>query len=270
MNRLYSLGHLTALSCPPPELVKIAAAAGYDFVSPRIIPFGEPSYDLAKDKAMLRATKSALADTGLSVLDVELARILPGLDPETYVPAFEAAAELGAKYMTSSIWTPDAGFAAATLARMCELATACGLAICIEYLPFVPIAAFADQLDIIRKADRSNCGLLVDAMFTGPNGIDFATLATLPANLIHYVQLCDGPKQLPPLGTPSMFEVVRGGRLYLGEGEIDLPGLLARLPPVPCSLEVPHAGRIAELGALEHARRSLAAARRFAAAHPEL
>lgn len=33
----YSLAHLTVLGCPPPELAYVAARAGYDYFSPRLI-----------------------------------------------------------------------------------------------------------------------------------------------------------------------------------------------------------------------------------------
>ena len=38
----YSLAHLTALGCPPPELAYVAARAGYDYISPRLIYMGLP------------------------------------------------------------------------------------------------------------------------------------------------------------------------------------------------------------------------------------
>ena len=48
----YSLAHLTVLGCPPPEMVYVAARAGYDYVSPRLIYMGlpgEPNYALAEN-----------------------------------------------------------------------------------------------------------------------------------------------------------------------------------------------------------------------------
>jgi hypothetical protein len=47
----FSLAHLTVLGCAPPEVTHIAARAGYDFVSYRIIPMGlanEPNYLASK------------------------------------------------------------------------------------------------------------------------------------------------------------------------------------------------------------------------------
>ena len=40
MKHLYSLVHLTNISCPPPEMIRVAARAGYDAVSLRTIPMG--------------------------------------------------------------------------------------------------------------------------------------------------------------------------------------------------------------------------------------
>ncbi|GAF20785.1 hypothetical protein JCM19047_442 [Bacillus sp. JCM 19047] len=87
MNHPFSLAHLTALECAPPELTYLAAQAGYDFVSIRPIYMGlpnEPNYDLANNKAMFKETKLALQQTGLSVYDIELARINDDIDPLIY------------------------------------------------------------------------------------------------------------------------------------------------------------------------------------------
>ena len=54
MKHLYSLVHLTNISCPPPEMIRVAARAGYDAVSLRTIPMGLPGerpYDIARRQA---------------------------------------------------------------------------------------------------------------------------------------------------------------------------------------------------------------------------
>jgi sugar phosphate isomerase/epimerase len=96
----FSLAHLTVLGCAPPEMVYVAARAGYDYVSIRPIYMGlpgEPNYALADNPEMLRATKRALADTGMKVHDIELARVYDDMHPTKYLPAMEVAAELGAR-----------------------------------------------------------------------------------------------------------------------------------------------------------------------------
>jgi sugar phosphate isomerase/epimerase len=268
MARQFSLAHLTVIDCPPPEAVRIAADTGYDFVSLRIIPMGEPAYDLGRDVALLRETKAALKETGVPVLDVELARILPGLNARDYLPAFEAAAELGAKHVISSAWAPDIAFVTENFGEMCDLAAPLGLTIDLEYLPFVPLGRFADILAAVRQAARPNGRLLIDTLYSG--GYDPAELDRIPRHLFSFIHLCDGPKQLPPLGTPDMFHVVREDRLYVGEGEIDIAGLLKRLPQVPCSIELPNAAMVAALGHAGHARRCLETAKRYLAERADL
>ena len=104
---LYSLAHLTLINCTPAELVYIAARAGYDAVSPRFIPMnvlGEFSPS-PLDKAQIQAMKTALATTGLEVLDIEIARITEDCDPHEFETALELGKDLGARHMIMSAWT---------------------------------------------------------------------------------------------------------------------------------------------------------------------
>jgi sugar phosphate isomerase/epimerase len=267
MARKFSLAHLTNIQCAPPELIRIARKVGYDYVSLRVIPLGEPVYDLGGDKAQLKAAKAALAETGMPVLDVELARILPDLDVRTYEPAFAAAAELGARHVISSVWVADKAFATAKLAEMCDLAKPYGLTINLEFLPFVQINRFSDIVDIQRTAGRSNSGLLIDTLYVA--NYDNAELDPLPRNLFNFIHLADGPNPLPTLGTPEMFTVVREGRLYAGDGGMDLAGVIKRLPEVPISIELPNSARVKELGHEGHARRCLEKAKQYVAERVE-
>ena len=55
----FSLANLTVLGCAPPEMTYVAARAGYDFISPRLIMMGvagetNQNYDLSTDREMLR------------------------------------------------------------------------------------------------------------------------------------------------------------------------------------------------------------------------
>ena len=62
-----------------------------------------------EDAALFRATKQALKEYGMPLMDIELARIRPDLNLAEYAPAFEKAAELGATDVLGSIWTRDQG-----------------------------------------------------------------------------------------------------------------------------------------------------------------
>jgi sugar phosphate isomerase/epimerase len=58
----------------------------------------------------------------------------------------------------------------------------------------------------------------------------------------------------------------RGERLFPGDGELDLPALLRAVPrEVPLSIEAPTLTLARSVGALERARRALAATRRVLA-----
>ena len=68
MKHRYSLVHLSNINCPPPEMIRTAASAGYDAVSLRTIPMGLPGekpYDIAKDPQLLRETRRAAEETGI-------------------------------------------------------------------------------------------------------------------------------------------------------------------------------------------------------------
>src|SRR5579864_5231551 len=120
MGREFSLAHLTLLMCDPPSLIEVAARTGYDYVSLRPIAVtpNEPRYPFGQDKALRQATKKRLADTGVRLLDIELARIFDGVDVKSYLPAFEAAAELGGKQVLGSVWTPDRAYAIEKFAEL--------------------------------------------------------------------------------------------------------------------------------------------------------
>ena len=56
----------------------------------------EPHYPLTYDPALMRATKTHLAATGIEVVDIELARIMSGDNPRDYLRFLEAGAALPA------------------------------------------------------------------------------------------------------------------------------------------------------------------------------
>lgn len=269
MKQQYSLAHLTVLGCPPPELTYIAARAGYDFISPRLIYMGlpgEPNYDLAQKPEMLLATKRALKATGVRVHDIELARILDGCDPKSYLPALEVAAELGAKAVLSSIWTPRREYAIEKFGELCDLAAQYKLTVDLEAVPVAAVVTVADAVHVLRQADRGNAGLMVDTHHFHRALDRPASLDTLPRKWFHFAQICDASAEIPS-DRAEMTRIMREERLYLGEGGIDVAAILNHLPHVVYSLEVPHLARVREMGYAEHAFRCLESAKAYVAAH---
>ncbi len=273
-KNLYSLAHLTLIGVTPPELVYIAARAGYDAVSPRFIPMHVPGEFTQSpvEKAQIQATKTALKTTGLKVLDVELARLTEDVDPRNFVPALELGGELEAQRMIMSAWTKtrdDRNFLIDVYAETCDLAHPYGITVDLEFPTFSRLRTLDEALDIVRAADRPNGGILVDTLYLHLSRVDLAELLHIPSELFHFLHVSDC---LPGIADTreGMIQLARDARLYPGEGWIDFKGIIERMPPVDYSIELPNKARIKELGYEEHARRCLQHAKRtFGAARSE-
>jgi sugar phosphate isomerase/epimerase len=270
MKRQFSLAHLTVLGCAPPEMTYVAARAGYDFVSFRIILFGlpgEPNYALAENREMLRQTRAALRETGLRLHDIELARIHDGVDPRSYLPAMEVAAELGGRSVLSSIWTQDRSFRNEAFAELCDLARPFGLTVDLEFVTWAGVANLAQALEVLRAVDRPNAGIMVDMLHFHRSRVRLEELDDVPREWFHFAHLCDAPAEIPAT-TEGLIHTARDERLYLGEGGIDVAGIVNRMPEIPYSIELPHLARSRERGFAEHAARCLDTAKAHLDAHP--
>lgn len=269
MTPRFSLAHLTALQCPPPELTYIAARAGYDFVSFRPISLGtsqEREYLLAEDKELMRQTKVALRDTGMKLLDIELARIYDGVDPRDYLPAMEVAAELGGQHVLTSGWTTDRNFVIDCYAELCDLAKPFGLTVDFEFVTWASVSTLQEAVDIVSRAQRQNCGIMVDTLHFHRSRTQIEELDKVPVEWFHYAHLCDAPPQIPT-SQKELLYTGREERLYVGEGGIDIGSILSHLPQIPYSLEIPHLKRAKELGYAEFASRCLETAKQYLDSH---
>ncbi len=259
MKQEFSLAHLTVLGCAPPEMTYIAARAGYDYVSIRPIYMGlpgEPNYALAEKRELLRQTKAALNSTGVRLHDIELARIFDGVDVKSYLPAMEVAAELGGRAVLSSIWGGERDYYIEKFAELCDLARPLGLTVDLEYVPVATVRDLAGAVDVLRTIDRPNAGLMVDMHHVHRARDNPADLDALPREWFHFAHLCDAPAEIPT-ERQEMIRIMREARLYVGEGGIDVAGILAHIPPCVYSIELPNKARHEEMGYAEHATRCL-------------
>ncbi|SNS80746.1 Sugar phosphate isomerase/epimerase [Anaerovirgula multivorans] len=270
MNIQFSLAHLTVLGCPPPEMTYIAAMAGYDYVSIRPIYMGlpgEPNYDLAVNKQMMKQTKRALADTGVKLLDIELARVYDDLDPKRYLPAMEVAAELGGKHVLSSIWTSDRNFYIEKFGEICDLAKQFDLTVDLEFVPIAEVFDLAGTVDVLRTVNRENAGIMIDTHHFQRSRDKVEDLRALPQEWFHFAHLCDAPGEIPN-ERDEMTRILREARSYVGEGGIDVASIINQMPNIPYSIELPNLERVKEFGYAEHARRCLQTAKDYIDAHP--
>jgi sugar phosphate isomerase/epimerase len=265
----FSLAHLTVMGCPPPEMIYVAARAGYDYVSLRTIFMGlpgEPNYGLSANPELLAQTRRALDATGVRLHDIELARVHDTVDPKKYVPEFEVAARLGARAVLSSIWSADRAFYLDKFGEICDLAKPFGLTVDLESVPIAAVRNLAGALDVLRSVKRDNAGLMIDTHHFHRGRDKASDLAAVPREWFHFAQICDAPAEIPS-DRDGMVHVMREARLYLGEGGIDVAGILRQIPRVPYSIELPNLDRAHELGYAEHAFRCLESAKAYLAAH---
>ncbi|HET6664370.1 MAG TPA: TIM barrel protein [Acidimicrobiales bacterium] len=268
MGPEFSLAHLTVLGTTPLELIDIAAAAGYDYASIRATPVapGERVTPLAGDPSMVRQVVHRLADTGVRVLDVELARIGPDEEPDRYVEVLEAAAEVGARHVIGQLPDPDRSRATDRFGRLCDLAHDYGLTVDLEFPSWSDTGDLAAAAAVVRGVDRANAGILIDALHFFRSHSSLDELAALPATWFHFVQLCDAPATVPS-SVDGVIHVARSARSLPGYGGLPLPDLLDLLPAGPYSLEVPNDVLRRELGTAGFARLVLTLARAIVASH---
>src|SRR5260370_2201022 len=100
----FALAHLKVLNLPRPETIRVAARTGSGWGGLRMIAVTDPTpgYPLMHEPAMMRATKAALADTGVRVLDIEFVKITPEIDVAGLERFVAAGAELGAKHVLTA------------------------------------------------------------------------------------------------------------------------------------------------------------------------
>lgn len=265
MKHKFSLAYLTVPGLTPPELTRVASEAGYDYVSHRLVHLnvpGEPDIDPLSPR-IIRETKQALADTGMKVFDIELVRIMRSIDPESYLPAFEAGAELGASQVICSAWTDvrnDRGFIVDQFGKICDLAASFGLSVNLEFPAFSRLSSLEECLEILELADRPNQGVLVDTLYMHFNRMSLLALERVPTEWIHFMHLNDA--NIISYTKDEMIHIARDERLYLGEGAIDFSAVNYLFPDLPMSIELPHEQRMRELGPLQHARNCLEAAQK--------
>ncbi|MBU6483544.1 MAG: sugar phosphate isomerase/epimerase [Betaproteobacteria bacterium] len=265
MKHEYSLAHLTVLSLTPPQLVDVAARTGYDYVGVRItrVTPNEVLYDLARDRAMMKETKARLDDTGIGVHDVELFRMDPSLDAESFLPQLEATAELGSRNIIAQLPDPDRGRATERFARICDLARPLGIFVSLEFPHWTETGNLREAARVVRAVNRSNAGILVDMLHFGRSDSSLDELARLPREWFRFAHVCDAAKEVPPT-MAGIIRTARDERQFPGEGGIEVCEILARLPQdIPYALEIPRNALTRAVGAEEVARLALVAAKSY-------
>ena len=262
MTRTISLAPLTILELAPPDMVTCAAQAGYNHLGLRlhpVLPNLDASYPIIGDTPMVREVLRRLGDGGLKILDVEFIRLTPDTRVADYVPMLETAARLGAKHVLAGGNDPDEQRLAQRFGELCDAAVPFGLTANLEPIPLFELRTLAQAGRVLAAADRPNSGIVIDPIHFARGGDSFEDIARIPRKWLHYMQFCDAPAERPADAAGLQFQA-RYERMIPGEGGLDLPGLLRALPrDLPIAVEVPMTSLARTVGAVERARRLLAA-----------
>jgi sugar phosphate isomerase/epimerase len=259
MSRTISLAALSAIECAPPELVTVAATAGFNAVGMRLLPARatDAPPPIIGDTPMRRETLQRMTDTGISVLDIEVIWLQPEMRPTDYEAMFETGAVLGAKRVLVASGDSDENRMADNLGALCDLAKPYRLSLDIEFIRWTPLIDLDMALRILAKAGRPNAGVLVDCLHAARAGVPPAAMAKIDPARLGYFQLCDAPAEAPE----DLAHEARFNRLAPGEGGLPLRAVIAALPhDLPISVEAPLV--VAGAGPSERARLLYEATRR--------
>jgi sugar phosphate isomerase/epimerase len=258
--RPISLAHLTFLDTTPPELISVAAAAGFRSVGIRLTAtpsVGVPPYDMLHEGPLLRETLQRMADTGVSVLDTEFLRFEPEHPVGVPEGFLDVSARLGAKHVLVMSAEPEETRTLERFGQLCESAAQYGLSVGLEFAIYTGVRTLAHAADIVARSRRANASVLIDALHFSRSGGWPADVQKVDPSLLRYAQICDaGPDMPAPTDTPALIREARTGRLLPGEGVLPLKELVAALPAsVPVAIEAP-CRATADLPALERAKRA--------------
>jgi sugar phosphate isomerase/epimerase len=233
--RLDAIGICPAILVPEPltasdhtfeQAVRGATAAGFDEFS--LWSFWPAAYGL--DRAL-----DLLDEVGATVPAIEAAMQWadgPERASAEAGPLVDLATRLGAHTLAACSLEPSvASWARAVegFRTLCESAGEHDLRVCIEFLPWSVVPDLATAWRLVQEAAAPNGGILLDMMHwhRQPGGPDFDLLEQIPGTRIHYVQVCD--TITAPLDAGAYMAEAMTGRRLPGDGDVDIPRLLATL-----------------------------------------
>ena len=232
MNRI-SLASGVVPEFGPLDTIAAAAAGGFDAVGLWIEP---PSWTAETT----RACTSALADTGLDLLDVEVVWLKPGAADPDHLRCIDIGAELGARNVLVVSSDPNMEATAPKFAQLCAHARPAGMRVALEFGLFTEVRTIADALAVLDAVDDPTAALLIDPLHLVRSGGGPEDVAQVARSRLPYAQLCDAPAiGASPADPEAILAEAIDGRLQTGEGGLPLAVLMQALPrDLPLSIEL--------------------------------
>ena len=232
MNRI-SLASGVVPEFGPIETIQAAVTGGFDAVGLWIEP---PRWT----PQLMRAAKTALADSGLQLLDVEVIWLKPDSDLNDHKRCIDIGIELGAKNVLCVSSDPDAGATAQRLALLCEHAQGGGMRVALEFGVFTEVKTIGAALAVLDAVAHPLRALLIDPIHVDRSGATAADIAAVPPGLLPYAQFCDASANRPdPTNFGAVIIDAIDLRLQLGDGVLPLRAMLQALPAdIPLAIEL--------------------------------
>lgn len=217
----------------PLETIRAATTGGFDAAGLWVEPENWSA-------AATRDCRTALADTGLELLDVEVIWIKPGSDLGTHKAVIDIGAELGAKNVLCVSSDPDMGATAAALAELCRHAEGSFMRVALEFGIFTEVKNLRQAMAVLDQIAHPLRALLIDPIHVDRSGGTASEIAAVPRELLPYAQFCDAPTKRPDLD--NFDDIITDAldlRHQCGEGGLDLAAIHGALPGgIPLSIEL--------------------------------
>jgi sugar phosphate isomerase/epimerase len=231
---------------PLREFLEAAGKAGFSAVSLSPGDYKSARQAGCNDKEIERL----LSDNGLRIADldgtVDWLRSPPAEQGAGYTLShpffghseddfFALADRFGARSLNAVdpfVYTAPLEEMTAAFAKLCDRAMSHGLLVHLEFLSWGPAPNLSTAWDIVRLADRDNGGLMLDALHLARGG-GREILSLIPGRKILATQLCDGL-----LNTDQNAFDDAANRMFPGQGEFDIVGLVQELDSLQCDAPI--------------------------------
>lgn len=225
------------------EFVEAAAAGGFDAIA--LWPI---QYESARAAGLsYNDMRLMLKDHGLVISELDaLFGWVPGAEnfqlsglPKIYGEDvfFQIADSLGARTINAPCmlsYRPETEIVVKAFGALCDRAARHDLKVALEFIPWTGVPDIMSAVEIVQKANRPNGGILLDTWHLHRSSGGVREVLSVPGKTIIATQFNDAS---PVRGNDLAYEA-RHGRLFPGEGVIDLVGIIRALDSKGCTAPV--------------------------------
>lgn len=259
-----ALAPLGFLELSPPELISIAAEAGFGSVAIRACAAtpGGVAYPLEPGSAALCEVRARMQDTGTGLIQLEMVSLEKATVPADYEAMLAGGAELGCRRVVASGNDPDLALVADRLDELCEHAARYEMVVDLEFMPFRALMTLSQADALVTRAGADNARIMIDTLHLFRSGGSVELLRGIYPQRLGVVQICDAPRRAPP--PDRLADEAREARLVPGEGELPLVEVMRVLPAdIVIAAECPIQRQYPDFPPAERAALIYQASRRF-------